>query len=696
MAGTLTNRYYSSNSEMRTMVLFGQGNHRPVSWLAVSLLVLSGLLAMIGTWGAVQWARRGGVAIPENEARLKTSAPSRDPDPQVKYVGDEACALCHSRIARTYRQHPMARSCAPVSSVLALERYEIETRNPFQAAGFQFLAQPRRQQLFHKTSRLDSQDRVVAQSQAEVQFVIGAGVRGRSYLMNRQGYLFQSPISWYSERQVWDLSPHLGKSIEPLYRPVQALCLYCHANHVDPVEHTSNQFHEPIFQGYPIGCERCHGPGELHVKRHQPGESDPGEDDGIVNPGHLEPALREAVCQQCHLQGVVRIARRGRQWFDYRPGLPIQEFWSVFVKPPSLDSQKRFSSQVEQMYASRCYRGSLGKLGCISCHDPHQVPAPEQKLGYYRNRCLACHQENSCHLSPTVRRMQSPGDSCLDCHMKRISSTIAHMASTDHRILRRQANDEAKPEPTPPGSNTGLWLVQLGRSPESALVLFDHELVNPQAVPRDSRFRLRVNELTGIDTADPEIARALGLALVELAGLKVPTSVRTKLAQNSLPLLTASVQTWPDDAPAWQGQGYALWLLDRKPEALAALEMALTKAPRREEALVYAAAVSAQLGRDPTAIEYWQRALNVNPWSQRSHFELAKLLVKDQQWQKALSEGREAMALNPFHLETRLVLIECHVGLGDKERARAEFNEVLSLNPPDPAALKRWFDQRIR
>jgi tetratricopeptide (TPR) repeat protein len=493
--------------------------------------------------------------------------------------------------------------------------------------------------------------------------------------MNRQGYLFQSPISWYSERQVWDLSPHLGKSVDPPYRPVQALCLYCHANHVDPVEHTGNQFHEPIFQGYSIGCERCHGPGELHVKRRQRGESDPGEDDGIVNPGHLQPALREAVCQQCHLQGVVRIARRGRQWFDYRPGLPMQEFWSVFAKATSLDSQKKFSSQVEQMYASRCYRGSRGKLGCISCHDPHQVPAPEQKLGYYRNRCLACHQENSCHLSPTARRMQSPGDSCVDCHMKRISSAIAHMASTDHRILRRQADEDRSAEPTLPGSNPSSWLVRLGQSPESALVLFPQDLM---------------------DTGNPETARALGLALVDLAGLKVPTSIRTQLAQSALPLLTATVQTWPDDAPAWQAQGYTLWLLDRKPEALAALETALTKAPRREEALVYAAAVSAQLGQDPAAIEYWQRALNVNPWSERSHYELAKLLVKDQQWQKALSEGREAMALNPFHLETRLVLIECHIGLGDKERARTEFNEVLSLNPLDPAALKRWFEQQMR
>jgi len=141
----------------------------------------------------------------------------------LKYVGDDTCARCHSQIAKTYHQHPMARSCAPVSSISALERYE---RNSFEAAGFQFLVEPRDQKVFHKTLRLDSERRPLAQSEVEVQFAIGAGIRGRSYLADRDGYLFQSPISWHSERQVWDLSPHLGSSIDQLYRPVQRLCLF--------------------------------------------------------------------------------------------------------------------------------------------------------------------------------------------------------------------------------------------------------------------------------------------------------------------------------------------------------------------------------------------------------------------------------------------------------------------------------------
>src|SRR5262249_33685503 len=152
-----------------------------------------------------------------------------------------------------------------------------------------------------------------------------------------------------------------------------------------------------------------------------------GDDHTIVHPGKLEPPEREAVCQQCHLQGWTRVLRAGRQSFDFRPGLPMHLFWSVFVRPPTTDEEPKAVSQVEQMAASKCFReskrkprGNKGKpleMGCISCHDPHEQPAAEQRVRYYRDRCLACHADHGCSLPLDERLEQSKEDSCIACHM---------------------------------------------------------------------------------------------------------------------------------------------------------------------------------------------------------------------------------------------------------------------------------------
>jgi tetratricopeptide (TPR) repeat protein len=411
------------------------------------------------------------------------------------------------------------------------------------------------------------------------------------------------------------------------------------------------------------------------VERHNEGAAVSLEDEAIVHPGRLSPELREAICQQCHLQGLVRIARRGRGLSDYRPGLPLNDFWSVFVKPSVLDQQKKFSSEVEQMYASRCYRDSGGRLGCISCHDPHQTPAKEEKGRYYRERCLTCHQENSCGLPNVDRRKQSPGDSCIDCHMKSRVSNLVHMASADHRIpLRPEGSDQELSMPP------GRWLTELERSPESALVSF------PEGQSHDP-------SIWHSGHSNREMARDFGLALMDLAGLKVPQSLRRRLAEHALPLLTSSLESWPDDVPAGQGKGYALWLLDRRPEALAAFQQTLAAAPRREEVLVYAAAVSAQLGQTDSAIQLWRQALDVNPWSPRSHYELAKLLAHQQQWAEALSQAEKALDLDPFQSEAQLLRIECRLELGQTERAGKELNDLVRLDPEKARDLKRWFDE---
>ncbi len=228
---------------------------------------------------------------------------------------------------------------------------------------------------------------------------------------------------------------------------------------------------------------------------------------------------------------------------------------------------------------------------------------------------------------------------------------------------------------------SGRWLTELERSPESALVSF------PEGQSHDP-------SIWHSGHPNREMGRDFGLALMDLAGLKVPQSLRRRLAEYALPLLTSSLESWPDDVAARQGKGYALWLLDRKPEALAAFEQTLAAAPRREEALVYAAAVAAQLGQTDSAIKLWRRAVDVNPWSPRSHYELAKLLAHDHRWPEALAQVEKALDLDPFQLEAQLLRIECHLELGHTEQAGKEFDDVVWMAPEKARDLNRWFDER--
>ena len=104
-------------------------------------------------------------------------------------------------------------------------------------------------------------------------------------------------------------------------------------NHVEAVRGTVNVYKEPLIASQTsIGCERCHGPGDLHVSERLVAKPKETIDTSIVNPRHLAPDLQESICQQCHLQGQERVRRRGRDESEYRPGLPFASFVTTFVR----------------------------------------------------------------------------------------------------------------------------------------------------------------------------------------------------------------------------------------------------------------------------------------------------------------------------------------------------------------------------
>jgi tetratricopeptide (TPR) repeat protein len=593
------------------------------------------------------------------DPRLTFETPYRNVRPEVKYAGDAACASCHPIQAKSYRQHPMGRSLAPLAQAVPIERYTEAAGNPFSTPGLRYQIERQGEHSWHRESVIVN-GKSIAETKAEVPFAVGSGHNGRAYLIDHDGWLFSSPITWYSAKGIWDLSPGYEKVNPHFDRPVTPDCLFCHANYAEHVPNSVNRYRPPIFRGHAIGCERCHGPGELHVAYREQGGAAAGFDATIVNPARLEHSLREAVCQQCHLQGVQRVLRRGRDTFDYRPGLPLHLFMSDFVKPPG-QSGLTFVGTVEQMYASRCFQKSAGKgkLGCISCHDPHAAPAEEEKIAFYRARCLNCHQDRGCSFPAPAQREKQ--DNCIVCHMPKSGSNINHTSISDHRILRQ-------PKPSPPSDN---WPAP-GQMP---LVHFPPDL---------------------IAASDPERGRDLAIAIAGLGSSYPARSVGQALSRMALPGLDSALSQDDSDLPVWEAKGNALWELGRLEEALEAFDNALRLAPDREQALFQAARLELRLKRLDSALLHAERLLALSPWRWRHQLLLGQVQGESGDWSAAQKAGNQALDLNPAEPTVRQFLVLCHLHRGEPAQAQTEFDTLLAMNPPQPELLRRWFAEAAR
>jgi len=579
--------------------------------------------------------------------RIEYGSPFQNTRLGVKYVGDLACIRCHAEIVASFSRTAMGNALAPLASAPAIGGDGASARPQFEAQGLRYSVENRGGHVFHIESRHDASGRVVAQNEAEAQYVLGSGRQAFAFLIERDGFLFESPITWYAGERKWQLSPSYERRNYHFDRPILEDCLFCHTNRVERASSALNRYRSPIFHGYGIGCERCHGPGEIHVRRSQVID---GQDLSIVNPANLEPSLGDAVCEQCHLIGR-RVSRPDLRSDDYRPGLPFYRFWSALV-PGAESGENRFASQAEQMHDSRCYRASRGRLRCISCHDPHASPAAEEKIAYFRDRCLECHADRGCSLPVKLRLERRGGDDCAGCHMPPAhSSNNIHVATTNHRIPRR-ADDQLRSAPA------GDARPRAGRT----LVNFHRGLMSDR------------------ERAAAERDRGIALCREGRDG-----------AAAGLPLLEAALAARPDDLPAWEAKGEALGLLGRPEEGLAAYRVSLSKDPSRETALGGGAKLAFRSGRYPEAVSLWQQAIAINPWRSDYHAELALAQLQLRDWRSAAGSCKEVLRLNPAFVDVRKWLIRCYLHLGDTESARSELQVVLGFDPPDRDELLQLF-----
>ncbi|HZD78039.1 MAG TPA: tetratricopeptide repeat protein [Acidobacteriaceae bacterium] len=531
-------------------------------------------------------------AVPQAQPHLVATSP------------DAACAGCHRTIYERYEATPMARASGPALDGLMVGRFT------HAASGVSYKIFERNGVGWLSYARPGTAAGGYLNGEVKLAYFVGSNTRGRTYLFERNGYWFETPVNWYAKKRVWDMAPNYLNAHEmPLTLPVDANCLHCHVSGVaTALPGARNHFADAPFAHGGIGCGSCHGDATEHVRTQ--GKAP------VLNPAKLNAARRDSVCLQCHLEGETAVYRLGHSLATYRPGDALFDEVAYFVHQGEVGPEGRATSQYEALLQSACKRGSGDRLTCTTCHDPHSsetTATAEERVQFYRAKCL------SCHTGAKYATAHHPEQQdCATCHMPRgASEDIAHEQVTDHRIqIPHKATVELAGksgtlvpigDEKPTDRELGLAYAQMAqrgdrKSGETALMLLRKAEALETATTKDGELHTELGfleqESGDIHAADREYRAALaadpddGTARGDMAVLFAGTGD-----------YATAVRLWQrvfDADPAETAAGYNLALgqcrLGQKDDAEATLQRLLRFAPddQRARALAVALAGGAQ------------------------------------------------------------------------------------------------------
>jgi hypothetical protein len=358
--------------------------------------------------------------------RAKTSWwPTKNAQAREDFVGNNACANCHSQKTASQVATPMANAASTVGNARILRDHPsmAATRGKFTyaiwqtPAGFDYSVSDGENQL-----------------SAAIRWAFGIANKGQTYLYEKNGEYYESEMSYYAalsgldvttgheQKRPATLDDALGTLQDP---PAAQKCFACHTTGATTV----NGGFAPQNAMPGVTCEACHGPGGAHVILMQQlqGEAAAPGTLQMFNPRALSPIASVDFCGACH-----------RTWTD------VYEMQSGATGPVN----SRF--QPYRLENSKCWgEGGDARLTCVACHDPHQ-PLQHDSAAYDQ-KCLACHfaakrqsatkpavalnsVSSSAGVSRTGKACPVARTRCTTCHMPKVNVAVMHSDFTDHRI----------------------------------------------------------------------------------------------------------------------------------------------------------------------------------------------------------------------------------------------------------------------
>lgn len=608
--------------------------------------------------------------------------------PDAEYVGRETCGTCHPDKLASFEQSQMGRSFRP--GRLSESDADFDDPEPIYDPHRDLYYQPfaRGDSIYVREYRLQGRD-TVHQRVEQIDYIVGSGHHTNSHMRDVGGYVYQIPVTWYVQDATWDLAPGFGTRTREgtrFDRAIDVECMACHNGTPDYVAGSGNRYRELPFG---IGCEKCHGPGSVHVEAIRAGrvvDIRTEIDYTIVNPAKLPLDRQYDVCQRCHMQGAAAL-QEGMDFLDFRPGMTLDDVMHVFW-PRFRDSTQTFimASHPDRLEMSACFEASrrpdagFEPITCVTCHDPH-VDVKTVAEDVFNGACLTCHtpeRANECTEAPAVRAQV--GDDCSSCHMPTSGTMdIPHVRITDHYIRV----PERTPAPPPGAGDELVRLASLVGEAPSPHGMADGFLTFYEQFRAHPRF---------LDSAAVYLDRALATTTEEALA---PSLVRLWFLQGRNDAIVRLAGRLPE------GRVEDAWTLYRIGEAygktgaqgpmLRYFEAAVAQAPEHLRFKGKLAGAYAAAGQTDRARALYDELVAANPTQADVLNNRGLLRGLQGDLPGAEADFRAALALDPDGEQALANLASLLYNTGRPDEARAVAERLVRLRPDD-ARYRQFLD----
>lgn len=510
-----------------------------------------------------------------------------------------------------------------------------------------------------------------------IRYIIGSGQHTNSHFWVDGNTLYQAPLTYYTQEGKWDLPPGYETVNTRFQRKIDLECMSCH-NAMPQLKAGSINAFETLPLG--IDCERCHGPGELHVREKQSGilvDTRKEADYSIVNPKRLPWSLQVDICQRCHLQGN-NVLKPGKNFDDFRPGMRLSDVFEVYMPRYADADYFVMAGHAERLAKSACFIGSnkgvqtetynpQTHLTCINCHNPH-VSVKETRIEWFNQQCSGCHNSQSqrselLSCSESLKKRQLEPKGCTGCHMPASDTRdIPHVTVHDHRIQR----PTGKAATLPSGEALDLYAVN-NPNPSPAMMAkayvswFEKFEAQPRWLQKaDSLVALYPEQIewsTRIQLAymqsNPQKVRELSQSL-DLESCEAWTAYRLAKSLDQLGQLDQAILAYKrayEQLPLYSdfGAEYANALIRDKQldAAQTVLNTLLRQQPKNEWLWLNKGLLASLQNRSSETVKAWNTLLDLNPDHLQGHLFLSEWYEKQGKLGAALVHAEAAFQSHP-------------------------------------------------